>query len=82
VENVELTEKVRGIMARVFGTEAEKITVDASPDKIETWDSLGHMNLIVALEEELGIRFNDDQTVNMQNFKLVIEEVKQSLSQV
>ena len=45
------------VMANVFNIDANIITYDSSPDNIETWDSLKHMNLIVALEEEFCVEF-------------------------
>ncbi len=64
-------------MAAVFETEPSLINENSSPDNIENWDSIRHMNLIVALEEEFGIQFNDDQIADMTNFKLVIATLKE-----
>jgi acyl carrier protein len=58
-------------MAAVFGIAESDITEDASPDTIEAWDSLRHMSLVLALEEEFGVEFTDDQTVEMLNIKLI-----------
>ena len=46
-------------MSSVFGISKEDIKDDASPDNIESWDSLKHMNLIVALEEEFDLEIPD-----------------------
>ncbi len=64
-------------MAAVFETEPSLINENSSPDNIENWDSIRHMNLIVALEEEFGIQFSDDQIADMTNFKLVIATLKE-----
>ncbi len=63
--------KIKAVMAAVFDLNADDIDEDASPDSIEIWDSLHHMNLIVALEEEFGITFTEDDISNMLNFKLI-----------
>lgn len=34
---------------------------------IENWDSLEHINLIVAVEQEFGIKFNMSEVINMSN---------------
>ena len=39
------------------------------------WDSLGHMNLCAALEEEFGIAFDTDQVVGMTNYEAVLNAV-------
>ena len=67
-----MEEKVKQIMSSVFGVQKENITDDASPDTIENWDSLRHMNLVVALEEEFNVSFSDDQMSELLNFHLII----------
>ena len=47
----------------------EDITVDDSTtaDDIEDWDSLEHINLIVAVENAFGIKFNMGEVNAMKN---------------
>jgi acyl carrier protein len=71
-----MVDKIKEIMASVFKCEKSDIDENSSPDTIEKWDSLGHMNLVVALEEEFGVVFSEDETVEMLNFKLVEETLK------
>jgi acyl carrier protein len=66
-----IDEKIKQVMATVFEIEVDSITDDASPDTIEIWDSLHHMNLVVALEEEFGVAFDDEQIGELLNFKLI-----------
>ncbi len=63
--------KIKEIMSIVFGIDIALISDDASPDNIPNWESLNHMNLIVALEEEFDIEFTDDQIVEILNYKLL-----------
>ena len=66
-----MNDKIIKIASVVFDTEIEKLTEDASPDTIEKWDSLNHMNFVSALEEEFGLIFNDEDIGEMLNLKLV-----------
>lgn len=45
------------IISQVFGVEVSDINDDLGPNDIETWDSLGQLNMIVALEEHYKITF-------------------------
>ena len=72
--------RVRSIMSKVFGVDEGEITPDASQDTLEKWDSLRHMNLIVALEEEFGITLQDEQVLELLNYALVCEVVKEALA--
>ena len=51
--------KVKEIMSAIFEVDILTIDNSSSPDTIEKWDSLGHMNLVTSLEDELGIIFED-----------------------
>jgi len=63
--------KLKQIMSTVFDVPLETITDDASSDNIENWDSLRHLNLILALEEEFGVTIPDEEVGNMVNYKLI-----------
>lgn len=67
-----MNEKVFKIVSQVMGIPGEEVNEDSSPDTISQWDSLQHMNLVLALEEEFKIQFTGDQTVSMLNVKLIL----------
>lgn len=64
-------QKLKEVLSRIFNVDLGVITDDASPDTIENWDSLRHMNLVLALEEEFGVEFTDDQVVEILSYKLI-----------
>ena len=63
--------KLKEVLSAVFEVSVESITDDSSSDTIENWDSLRHLNLIIALEEEFNIVIPDEEVGNMVNFKLI-----------
>ena len=63
--------KIKQVMSAVFEIPVESIADDASSDNIENWDSLRHLNLILALEEEFGVSIPDDEVGNLVNYKLI-----------
>ena len=69
-------DRIKKVMSNVFNIDVDAINNESSPDNIENWDSLKHMNLIVALEEEFNLEFSDDEVIEIMNYKLVIEAVK------
>lgn len=76
-----MKDKIKSIMASVFEINVSEIGDDASPELIENWDSLRHMNLVTAIEEEFDVRFSDEQIAEMLNLDLVVENVKESIEQ-
>ena len=64
-------QKLKEVLSRIFNISLDMIAEDASPDTIENWDSLRHMNLVLALEEEFNVEFTDDQVVEILSYKLI-----------
>jgi len=50
--------KLQGIFRQVFDDDSIVIERATTADDIDGWDSLSHMNLIVAVEMGFSIRFN------------------------
>ncbi len=67
----EIQLKIKQIMAVIFDTTEENISDDAEPLKIDNWDSLNHLQLIVALEQEFNIKFSDDELTELLNLALI-----------
>jgi acyl carrier protein len=74
-----LENKIKQIMADIFFIEISEIDENTSPQSIDAWDSLGHMNLVTALEEELEISFDNDEVIEMLNFKLIMLIVSEKI---
>tara|TARA_B110000003_G_C16204256_1_gene360635 strand:+ start:176 stop:412 length:237 start_codon:yes stop_codon:yes gene_type:complete len=64
-----LENKIKGIFSSVLGVPKDEILMTSSSETIKSWDSLNHINLIFALEEEFNIEFSDEQIHDLTNFK-------------
>ena len=64
-------QKLRELLSKIFEVPLNAISENASPDTIETWDSLRHMNLVVALEQAFNVELSDDQVVEILSYKLI-----------
>ena len=42
----------------------------------EHWDSVGHMALVAAIEDEYGVMFDTDDVVGMSSFAVAVETVR------
>ncbi len=79
MENIK--EQLKNVMSAVFEVPVASLNEDSSSDSIENWDSLRHLNLILALEEEFNVEIPDEEVGNLMNFKLielVITELKEA----
>ena len=60
-------EKLNGVFRDVFDDEEIEVNDSTTADDIEDWESLEHINLIAAIEQEFGIKFSMGQVVTMKN---------------
>ena len=51
--NMENLSEARSILARALNVTAETIGDRATIDELENWDSLGHMRLVLEIEQHL-----------------------------
>lgn len=65
--NVEVLERLTNVFRSVFDDEEINITRETTADDIEDWDSLEHINLLVAVEQEFNMKFNMNEVGNMKN---------------
>jgi len=71
LKEAEIRTKLVDVMATILDVAPAMITEDCSMDTIGHWDSLKHMKLVIALEQEFGIEFDDADVVEMLNFRLI-----------
>ena len=70
-----MREKIYSIVSRIFEVSVEEINENSSTETVERWDSLSHINLILALEEEFVIEFSVDQITELTNVQSIIDAV-------
>ena len=63
--------KLEKIFCEVFNIEKKMINETLSIEKLESWDSLTHMDLVTSIEKELNIEFTMDEIVKMQDIKTI-----------
>ena len=74
-----LLERARVLVSEVLQVPLPDVTPDSSPDSIETWDSLQHLNLVLALEQEFGIQFTPEEMEELLSVQLIADLVMEKL---
>jgi acyl carrier protein len=62
---------LKNVMATVLEMPAAAIGEDTSMDNVEAWDSIRHLSLVLALEEEFGVRIPDEDAADITSYKLI-----------
>jgi len=60
-------ERVRNVASDIFGIPANQITAESSPETIDNWDSMQHLNLVLAIEEKFGVQLDPEDIEEMKN---------------
>lgn len=66
-----LEARLRALFQDILQVKAHELTDSFSPDDCPRWDSLQHINLVVALEERFRIRLEPEDVAEMLTFGLV-----------
>jgi acyl carrier protein len=69
-------EQVRSVASDIFGVPADEVTADSSPETIDNWDSMQHLNLVLAIEEKFGVQLDPEDIEQMKNIGAVTELVE------
>ena len=78
-DRTELLEIVRGNLADIVGDAKLVLQEQTTASEGEDWDSINHVKLLLALEDELGIRFMPDETSQVQNVGQLLDLVATKL---
>jgi len=66
-----MLKQIKQVMAEVFHLPAEQIPDDSRIDHLENWDSLGHIQLMLALEERFGTPITADDILHLTSLEQI-----------
>lgn len=65
--------KLLDILTTILGQEVNET---ASNENLEVWDSLSHIEIIVTVEEEFGIKIPQEKISEVTNFKNLLATIE------
>lgn len=74
----EVTPRIEQVFVSVFGRQTP-FSDDVSRLNEPRWTSMKHVELIVALEQEFGVRFDGADATDMMSIPVVVERVLEKL---
>ena len=73
-------EKLTAIFREVFDDDDIVIGTTTTANDIDGWDSLSHVNLIVAVEAKFNIRFNQKELLKFKNVGDLYASIENKIS--
>lgn len=77
--NPERTGKLTQIFRTLFNQDDLVLRDDLTAEDVPGWDSLNHVNLIIQVEQEFGIRFSNEEVTSLQNVGQLQELIEAKL---
>ena len=74
-----IEEQVARIAADVFGVDIKTLDGDSGPERIEAWDSVNHLNLVLAIEAQYSLEFDPDESDKFTTLGRIAERVRTRL---
>ena len=76
--NIEL--ECKKILSDVMEIDEDTINNDSSPANIENWDSLSHVNLVMALEKKFKIKISPEEGIeNIEKFDQIVNFISSKI---
>lgn len=70
-----ILEKLKTIVAKVFKVDKSNIARQTKQEDLEKWDSLGHIVLLLEIEKEFGLKFELQESLNMNSVENLLESI-------
>ena len=79
MERTEIYDKLNDIFVDVLDLDEVALTDSTTADDIEEWDSLSHVQLVVAIEKAFGIKFTALEIMKWKNVGELVDSIAQKL---
>lgn len=79
MNRTEILEKLNEVFHNVFDNNDIVVTEQTNANDIEEWDSLIHITLISAVEDEFDVSFDMKTVVSMKNVGDMIDAIEEQI---
>ena len=76
MEKKEILDQVQDIFRDILDNESIVLTGETTADDVDDWDSLTHIQLVVAIEKHFKIRFKSMEILSWKNVGEMIDNIK------
>lgn len=74
-----IEQRVKEIFSNLFELNPNEVGSLTHQESVERWDSLQHLNLIISLEEEFGVKITPEEASALVDFNKVCEIISRKV---
>lgn len=75
MDRAEVSDRLKDVLVNELGLDADKVSEDASFEEDLEVDSLGVVELLMALEDEFGVKIPDEEAENIHTVGQAVDMV-------
>ena len=79
MNNLEIIQQLEDIFKNVLDEDTITLTETSTANDVEGWDSLTHIQLIVAIEKHFNIKFSSKEILSWKNVGEMMEAIGSKL---
>lgn len=68
-----MDERLKKILASILEIDEDSIDEEISSENFDAWDSFKQMNIIIAIEEEFGLQFDEDESILSNSYSSLLK---------
>ena len=66
---------VQSILTEILLVAADSIGIETEQKDIKNWDSMQHINIMLALEQSFGVHFSPEEFTELNSVQAMVERI-------
>jgi acyl carrier protein len=78
---MDINERLTKVFRKVFDDESIELSPELTANDVDSWDSLSHINLLIAIELEFGIEFKQNEIQSFANVGELLQSIEKKIAE-
>lgn len=76
----DLHAQIQRVIADVFDLPLESVDANTSPETVDDWDSISHLNLVLSLEDAFQVTFTPEEIAQLVSVAAIADSIGEKSS--
>lgn len=79
ISNQDIKSRAKSVLARTMKVNPDELKDDVAQQDLSDWDSVHHMNVVLGLENEFDIEFEDRELPMLTSLPAIVDSIQRHL---